>query len=111
MSSTETDQNSLEETFSLVVDQYEHLWLKTKHEGSKSEDPEYDPMWLLIFPEGTNLSVNTKRRSDAYGQKVGIPPFRHALLPRSTGLFFCLQQLKGTVDWVYDCTVAYEGPP
>lgn len=85
--------------------------LKTKHEGSKSEDPEYDPMWLLIFPEGTNLSINTKRRSDAYGKKVGIPPLRHALLPRSTGLFFCLQQLKGTVDWVYDCTVAYEGPP
>ncbi|ODM23536.1 hypothetical protein SI65_01125 [Aspergillus cristatus] len=85
--------------------------LKTKHKGSKSEDPEYDPMWLLIFPEGTNLSINTKRRSDAYGEKVGIQPFRHALLPRSTGLFFCLQQLKGTVDWVYDCTVAYEGPP
>lgn len=33
MSQADTDQNSLTETFSLVVDQYEHLWLKTKLEG------------------------------------------------------------------------------
>ncbi|KAL4890424.1 hypothetical protein BDV59DRAFT_194976 [Aspergillus ambiguus] len=85
--------------------------LKTRLSGSKSGSPEYDPMWLLIFPEGTNLSINTKRRSDEYGQKQGFPPMKHEILPRSTGLFFCLQQLKGTVDWVYDCTVAYEGPP
>ncbi|KAF7596264.1 hypothetical protein BBP40_002408 [Aspergillus hancockii] len=85
--------------------------LKTRYSGFKSESSEYDPMWLLIFPEGTNLSINTKRRSDEYGQKQGFPPLKHEVLPRSTGLFFCLQQLRGTVDWVYDCTVAYEGPP
>ncbi|KAH1490502.1 hypothetical protein KXX57_000238 [Aspergillus fumigatus] len=85
--------------------------LKTQTSGSESESPQYDPMWLLIFPEGTNLSPNTKRRSDEYGRKQGLPPLKHELLPRSTGLLFCLQQLKGTVDWVYDCTVAYEGPP
>jgi len=34
---------------------------------------------------------------------------KYTLLPRSTGLFFCLQQLQGTVEWVYDCTIAYEG--
>ncbi|KAJ5081366.1 Phospholipid/glycerol acyltransferase [Penicillium alfredii] len=85
--------------------------LKTCHTGSKSGKPQYDPMWLLIFPEGTNLSINTKRRSDEYGQKQGLPSFNHQILPRSTGLFFCLQQLRGTVDWVYDSTIAYEGPP
>lgn len=85
--------------------------LKTHHTGSKSGHSQYDPMWLLIFPEGTNLSINTKRRSDEYGQKQGYPPFKHEILPRSTGLFFCLQQLRGTVDWVYDSTIAYEGPP
>ncbi|KAL4805997.1 protein prenylyltransferase [Aspergillus unguis] len=85
--------------------------LKTQLVGSDSGSPKYDPMWLLIFPEGTNLSINTKRRSDAYGEKMGYPPLRHEVLPRSTGLFFCLQQLRGTVDWVYDCTVGYEGPP
>ena len=85
--------------------------LKTKNEGSKSGSPAFDPMWLLIFPEGTNLSAHTKGRSAAYGETQGLPSMRHALLPRSTGLFFCLQQLRGTLDWVYDSTVSYEGPP
>lgn len=85
--------------------------LKSQHSGSKSGQPKYDPMWLLIFPEGTNLSINTKRKSDEFGAKQGYPSFNHQILPRSTGLFFCLQQLRGTVDWVYDSTIAYEGPP
>ncbi|EEP79311.1 conserved hypothetical protein [Uncinocarpus reesii 1704] len=85
--------------------------LKTKHGVSPEGLPLFDPMWLLIFPEGTNLSRNTKDRSDAYCQKQGIAPSKHILLPRSTGLFFCLQQLRGTVDYVYDCTIGYEGQP
>lgn len=85
--------------------------LKTKYMGTKSNGSQYDPMWLLIFPEGTNLSINTKRRSDAFGEKQGLAPLKHQVLPRSTGLFFCLQQLRGTVEWVYDSTIAYEGPP
>ena len=85
--------------------------LKTKRTDTVPGTRLFNPMWLLIFPEGTNLSRNTKRISDAYGEKHDIRPFKHQLLPRSTGLFFCLQQLKGTVDWVYDCTVGYEGPP
>ncbi|CEJ54787.1 Putative Lysophosphatidic acid acyltransferase LPAAT [Penicillium brasilianum] len=85
--------------------------LKTKLSGSKSGKSQFDPMWLLIFPEGTNLSLNTKRRSDEFGLKQGYPSFNHMILPRSTGLFFCLQQLRGTVEYVYDSTIAYEGPP
>ncbi|RMJ22690.1 Acyltransferase [Aspergillus sp. HF37] len=85
--------------------------LNTRHSGSQSGTLHLDPMWLMIFPEGTNLSANTHRRSQEYGQKLGISSMKYELIPRSTGLFFCLQQLKGTVDWVYDCTVAYEGPP
>lgn len=85
--------------------------LKARHSGPMSGSQSLDPMWLLIYPEGTNLSVNTKIASDAYSRKQGLPQTKHVLLPRSTGLFFCLQQLKGTVDWLYDCTVGYEGPP
>jgi 1-acyl-sn-glycerol-3-phosphate acyltransferase len=85
--------------------------LKAKHSGPLSGSQALDPMWLLIFPEGTNLSENTRKISDAYGKKQGLVPFKHQILPRSTGLFFCLQQLRGTVDWMYDCTIGYEGPP
>ena len=85
--------------------------LKTRHSGPMSGSAGLDPMWLLIFPEGTNYSANTKKASAKWAEKQGIPDGRHLLLPRSTGLFFCLQQLQGTVDWVYDCTIAYEGTP
>ncbi|KIV83775.1 hypothetical protein PV11_05770 [Exophiala sideris] len=70
-----------------------------------------DPMWLLLFPEGTNLAPSTRAKSTAWANKQGIPDTRHVLLPRSTGLHFCLEELKNTVDYVYDCTVAYEGVP
>ena len=36
---------------------------------------------------------------------------QHTLLPRTTGLQFCLQELRKTVGYVYDCTIAYEGVP
>ena len=70
-----------------------------------------DPMWLIIFPEGTNLSPTTREKSKAWAQKNGLQDMKHQLLPRSTGLKFCLNELKDTTDWLYDCTIAYEGIP
>ncbi|KAF2404348.1 acyltransferase-domain-containing protein [Trichodelitschia bisporula] len=86
--------------------------LKASHKGPMSGTRgELDPMWLLIFPEGTNVSTNGRAASKRWADKKGIPDLRHALLPRHTGLHYCLEELRGTVDWVYDCTVAYEGVP
>ena len=85
--------------------------LNLRHAGPMSGSPGYDPAWLLIYPEGTNLSPNTRKGSVKWAEKQGIPDMKHLLLPRSTGLFFCLQQMKGTTNWVYDCTVGYEGTP
>jgi len=69
------------------------------------------PMWLLLFPEGTNLSDNGRVNSAKWAEKQGLEDLQHQMWPRSTGSFFCLNQLKGTVDYVYDCTMAYEGIP
>jgi 1-acyl-sn-glycerol-3-phosphate acyltransferase len=78
-------------------------------------DPEgnsyFNPMWLLLFPEGTNLSGNGRRKSAKWAEKTGLKDAEHVMLPRSTGMYFCLTELEGTVDYVYDCTVAYEGIP
>ncbi|KAH7012391.1 acyltransferase-domain-containing protein [Macrophomina phaseolina] len=70
-----------------------------------------DPMWLIIFPEGTNLSAATRESSRRWAEKNGIKDMRHQLLPRSTGLKFCLENLQGSTEWLYDCTIAYEGVP
>lgn len=85
--------------------------LKTRHSGPMSGANGLDPMWLLLFPEGTNASNNGRAKSAKWAEKQGIADLRHILLPRATGTFFVLNELKGTVDWVYDCTVAYEGVP
>ena len=85
--------------------------LKQVHSGPLSGSAGLDPMWLLIFPEGTNLSNNGRRKSAAWAAKAGLEDMQHQLLPRSTGTYFCLSELSGTVDWVYDCTIAYEGVP
>lgn len=70
-----------------------------------------DPMWLLLFPEGTNSSRNGKVKSTKWAERIGVKDTEHVLLPRSTGIYFCLNELRGTLDYVYDCTVAYEGVP
>ena len=70
-----------------------------------------NPMWLMMFPEGTNLAPDTRETSRKWATKNGIKDMQHMLLPRSTGLHFMLNELKDTVDFVYDCTVAYEGVP
>ncbi|KXT01952.1 hypothetical protein AC579_8058 [Pseudocercospora musae] len=70
-----------------------------------------DPMWLLIFPEGTNLSAVTREKSASWSKKTGVPDMKHQLLPRTTGLQFCLQEMRSSTNWLYDCTIAYEGVP
>lgn len=85
--------------------------LKSRHSGPMSGTAGLDPMWLLIFPEGTNLSANTRNKSAKWAAEQKIPDLRHQLLPRSTGLQFCLQELGDSIEWVYDCTLAYEGVP
>lgn len=57
------------------------------------------------------MSRNAKANSASWAKKKDIPDMEHVVLPRSTGLLFCLRELKGTLDYVYDCTVAYEGVP
>ena len=95
------------------------IFLKRKWENDKPRlaahlqkfNKANDPMWLMMFPEGTNLADSTRAASKAWADKNGIKDMQHTLLPRSTGLHFILQQLNKTVDYVYDCTIAYEGVP
>ncbi|KAF2739563.1 acyltransferase-domain-containing protein [Polyplosphaeria fusca] len=98
---------------------YNFIFLSRKWEEDKSRFKKHlshlnkpnDPMWLIIFPEGTNLSQVTREKSKKWAEQNGLKDMKHQLLPRSTGLRFCLQELHETTDWLYDCTIAYEGIP
>ena len=77
--------------------------------GRLSDPNNRSPMWLLIFPEGTNMSDNTLSISKRWAKKADAPDLDTVLLPRTRGLQFCLQELLQSVEWMYDCTLGYEG--
>ncbi|CAE6378535.1 unnamed protein product [Rhizoctonia solani] len=71
------------------------------------------PFLLLLFPEGTLVSPQTRPLSAKYAAKTGIQDMRHILLPRSTGLLFCLRALAPHMPSLklLDVTIAYPGIP
>lgn len=76
---------------------------------ARSEESKAWPYCLLLFPEGTNLSARTRRRSVSFAEKIGKQSFRHVLLPHATGLRTSLTLLKASVEVVYDVTIGYSG--
>ena len=75
------------------------------------------------------IAEDTRKRSKTYAEKNGLVSItgrvnnlshsffflvyqqdsRYTLLPRSTGLRLCTSVLKGSVDYVYDLTIGYDG--
>ncbi|XP_045182485.1 lysocardiolipin acyltransferase 1-like [Mercenaria mercenaria] len=70
----------------------------------------YKPQ-ILLFPEGTDLTKNTKKRSDAHAEKYSLPKYDFVLHPRTTGFTHFVQEMKKNeiLDCVTDITIAYPG--
>jgi lysocardiolipin and lysophospholipid acyltransferase len=86
---------------------------------------------LLLFPEGTDLTANTKAKSHEFSKKNGLECWNQVLRPRSLGFVTFLNNLandkpdapqttsneegrkrresggKSAVQAVYDLTIAY----
>jgi 1-acyl-sn-glycerol-3-phosphate acyltransferase len=68
-----------------------------------------EPLWLVVFPEGTRLTPKKLAASQAYATKAGVPQTQHVLLPRTKGFAASVFGLKDRVDAVYDVTIRYVG--
>ncbi|XP_051941370.1 lysocardiolipin acyltransferase 1 [Hippocampus zosterae] len=68
-----------------------------------------EPLQLLLFPEGTDLTENTRVRSDEFAAQHHLPKYQHVLHPRTTGFTFIVERLRkgDNLDAVHDITVAY----
>ncbi|XP_067277974.1 lysocardiolipin acyltransferase 1 [Pseudorasbora parva] len=68
-----------------------------------------EPLQLLLFPEGTDLTENTRARSDKFAEQNGLPKYEYVLHPRTTGFTFIVDMLRkgDNLDAVHDITVAY----
>lgn len=71
------------------------------------KDPE-DPLWLALFPEGTDFTEQKCIRNQKYAAENGLPIFKNVLLPKTKGFCACLEELRGTLDAVYDVTIGYK---
>lgn len=71
------------------------------------------PVSFPLVPEGTLVSSQTRPISAKFAEKSGIKDGVYTLLPRSTGLLFCLRSLEPRVNTLQllDVTIAYPGIP
>ncbi|KAG8068119.1 hypothetical protein GUJ93_ZPchr0005g14525 [Zizania palustris] len=68
----------------------------------------HDPLWLAVFPEGTDYTEKKCIKSQEYAAEHGLPILNNVLLPKTKGFNCCLQELRGSIDSVYDITIAYK---
>ncbi len=66
------------------------------------------PFWLMIFAEGTRVTVEKLVRNRHYAMLRNRAPLDHVLIPRTKGFVASVQALrKGHLDAVYDITIGY----
>ena len=87
--------------------------VSSSHHPTPGKTSTAQKLLRLIFPEGTLVSNLTRPVSAKFAAKEGISDMKNTLLPRSTGLFFCLRTLAKEMDdlWLIDFTIGYPGVP
>ncbi|XP_026496373.2 lysocardiolipin acyltransferase 1-like [Vanessa tameamea] len=66
---------------------------------------------VVLFPEGTDLSEDNRRRSEKFALSRQLPNFEFVLHPRTTGWAVLCSRLRTSgLASVYDVTVAYDAP-
>ncbi|KAG6653222.1 probable 1-acyl-sn-glycerol-3-phosphate acyltransferase 5 isoform X1 [Carya illinoinensis] len=74
---------------------------------STFKDPQ-DPLWLALFPEGTDFTEQKCIRNQKYAAENGLPILKNVLLPKTKGFCACLEELRDCLDAVYDVTIGYK---
>ncbi|KAL8153974.1 hypothetical protein V2J09_011734, partial [Rumex salicifolius] len=74
---------------------------------SQFTDP-MDPLWLSLFPEGTDYTEQKCIKNQKFAVENGLPVLKNVLLPKTKGFFACVETLGKSLDAVYDVTIAYK---
>ncbi|XP_077233234.1 putative 1-acyl-sn-glycerol-3-phosphate acyltransferase 5 [Tasmannia lanceolata] len=70
-------------------------------------DPQ-DPLWLAVFPEGTDFTEEKCIQGQKFAAENGLPILHYVLLPKTKGFYACVEALRSSLDAVYDVTIAYK---
>lgn len=71
-----------------------------------NETSKRDSFWMLIFPEGTNMSHNNRQKSHQWARKTNKPIWNGVLLPRVKGLQLAVKEMG---NQVITLTMGYKG--
>ena len=63
---------------------------------------------LLLFPEGTDLSPEGVKKSQAYAVANKLEPLNYVMYPRSSGFVTLLNAMKSSGAAMHDITIGYE---
>ena len=89
----------------------ERSWDKDKElmaRGVKTLCDYPDPMWYLIFAEGTRYTKEKYEASAKFAEQRGLPNYKHHLVPRTKGFTHTLSNLKlDKLSTLYDCTLSF----
>ncbi|KAM7253541.1 hypothetical protein ACFE04_021695 [Oxalis oulophora] len=66
------------------------------------------PLWLALFPEGTDFTEQKRIRSNKIAVEKGLPILKNVLLPKTKGFSACLEELRHSLDAAYDVTIGYK---
>ncbi|CAD5208078.1 unnamed protein product [Bursaphelenchus xylophilus] len=69
-----------------------------------------EPYWLHIFPEGTRFNRHRTKEiqaANSYCRKRELPKLRHCLVPKIGGFKLAVEELRPTLNYIYDITIAY----
>lgn len=64
---------------------------------------------MLSLIQGTNMTKNTKLKSDEFSKQNDLEGYNHLLIPKYKGFVHLYSEMKrlGMVESIYDVTVSY----
>ncbi|XP_046438312.1 1-acyl-sn-glycerol-3-phosphate acyltransferase gamma-like isoform X2 [Daphnia pulex] len=66
-----------------------------------------DPVWLLLFAEGTRFTPAKHAASVEFAHKSGLQPLQHLLLPRTKGFLLTVEMLETFTSYIFFCRIHY----
>jgi 1-acyl-sn-glycerol-3-phosphate acyltransferase len=82
---------------------------KYMHEQFRTIKSISNKFWMLIFPEGTNMSHRNREKSNNFAKKLNYTKTDCVLLPRIKGLFVACKELAPSTTKILDFTIGYSG--
>lgn len=67
-----------------------------------------DPMWLLLYAEGTRFTAKKSEASQKFAKEKGLPILKYHLTPRTKGFTASIQHMREKIPAIYNIQIAFK---